>query len=165
MAIIARLMFGLPLSREAIIPQVKPNPISGFKDQCLAPLISVLDILAYLPFNLKLDVMVQVFNKGSFFKTNIAQHLIKYGNRKEVKGCEGIEPIHNLKRGVGSSRINYLIIGKLNMRYQVFPHPWVPKNKAPQHLTQSPINHLCLTISLGMPSSRKQESSKSDLRT
>jgi len=117
----------------------------------------MLDILVYLPFDLKLDVMVQVFKKGSFFKTILAQHLIKYGNRKEVKGCEGIEPLHNLKMGEGSSRINYPIIGQLNMMYHVFPHPWVPGNKAPQHLIQSPINHLCLTISLGMASSRKQE--------
>jgi len=95
----------------------------------------MLDILAYLPFNLKLDVMVQVFNKGSFVKIILGK----------------------LKRGVGSNRINYPIIGKLNMRYQVFPHPCVPGNKAPQHLTQGPIKHFCLTIILGMTSSRKQE--------
>ena len=61
--------FGLPLSRESILPQVKPNPILRFKDQCLAPLVGMLDIIAYLPFSVKLDVVVQVFNKGSFFKT------------------------------------------------------------------------------------------------
>jgi len=54
--------------------------------------------------------------KEAFLKETIfAQHLIKYRNRKEVKRCEGIEPIHNLKRGVGGSRIYYSIIGKLNM--------------------------------------------------
>jgi len=51
---------------------VKLNPIPEFKDQCLALLIGVLIILAYIPFNLELDVMVQVFNKRSFFKIILA---------------------------------------------------------------------------------------------
>jgi len=61
----------------------------------------MLSILTYLSFNLLFDVVVQVFNKRSFLKTIFAQHLIKYRNRKKVKRCEGIEPINNLKRGVG----------------------------------------------------------------
>jgi len=88
------------MSRESILPQVEPNPIPGFKDQCLGPFVGMLSILAYLPFNLQLDVVVQVFNKISFFKTILTQHLVKYKNRKKVKRCEGIEPIDNLKRGV-----------------------------------------------------------------
>jgi len=104
------------MRRESILPQVEPNPIPGFKDQSLAPFVGMLSILAYLPFNLQLDVVVQVFNKRSFFKTIFSQHLIKYRNRKEVKRCEGIEPIYNFKRGVGGSIIYYSIIGKLNMR-------------------------------------------------
>jgi len=85
------------MSRESILPQVEPNPIPGFKDQCLAPFVGMLNILVYLPFNLLLDVEVQVFNKRSFFKTIFAQHLLKYRNRKEVRRnrkevrrCEGL---------------------------------------------------------------------------
>jgi len=77
---------------------MKLNPVPEFKDQCLAPLIGMLDILAYLPFNLKLDVMVQVFNKGSLFKTILAQHLMKYGNRKEINGVRGFNPYTTSKR-------------------------------------------------------------------
>jgi len=82
----------------------------------LPKLIGMVDILAYLPFNLKLDVVVQAFNKGSFFKVIFAQHLIKYRKRKDVKGYERIEPIHNFKMGVSGSKIYHSIISKLNMR-------------------------------------------------
>ena len=118
----------------------------GSKINALCLLLACSVYLSTFLFDLKLDVMVQVF-----FKTILAQHLIKYGNRKEVRGCEGIEPIHNLKRGEGSSRINYPIIGKLNMRYQVFPHPWVPGNKAPRHLIQRPCDKHTHPIMLKAP--------------
>jgi len=74
------------MSRESILPQLLPNPIPGFKDQCLAPFVGMLSILTYLPFNLLLDVVVQVLIKEAFSKPSLHNTSSSIGIRRRSRG-------------------------------------------------------------------------------
>jgi len=125
---------GLPLSREPLLSQVKSNLISLLEYDFLSSFVTNLLMFLHPFLNGFLNLHMQVFDHLSFYFPILVSPCLMSVEGKKIQGSKGIEPINNLKRGVGSSGVHHPIVCKLNVRKRFLPLSIVLDDHASQHL-------------------------------
>jgi len=84
--------FEFPLSRESILPKVKPNPIPFLKNYLSFPLITMFQVFLYLLLYLILNSSCIFLTNSAFVTPSLCTNSCGLGRGNKSKGVRGLNP-------------------------------------------------------------------------